>query len=549
MKFLRGPYKFKASELIRPSYFLLFGPPMLVTSVQTNSDGSWDSIWSWALANAFAIALLLIFFQLLKKVLIEKHDFSLGLLALTFLGAGIGYAKGWLTFVLGAQIVGLDPLPILGLEKSVTSMLIGVMSFFTLALAVKFVQDYEVRRKRLLGAQVEIYLNPKFRKRQFDSIAKRIAAIETTLANQKELTLASKELKKLALSTVRPLSHGVWIEAAERLRSLNVIGLIRTAIETTPFAPLGFAVICFVGVGVSTAHFRFDQSFPLTIATVLASTLPQFLGGFFIATNLIQAIFRFLMVNLVAGIFAAFAYSALSPIPVESFVLLAASLFVWFSEIGIFVAISKAAIEASLALELVSRTKPKTTQPKEISPSDKLAARELAQQLHSDVQNKLLASAMQLESKSASANHVMLELAAIRQTLSSMQRLERKDFPLINVLKGLQTQWGGFLQVNFDLGNLPNSFQVRPTVTLALNEIVLNSKRHGKSTELNLVFELIQNKQTLKIIATDNGVGSGRTAKGLGSDLFDELTLGNWSRTYSSDAGTTVELLCPVRDE
>ncbi|MEK7663356.1 MAG: hypothetical protein AAB357_04220, partial [Actinomycetota bacterium] len=70
-------------------------------------------------------------------------------------------------------------------------------------------------------------------------------------------------------------------------------------------------------------------------------------------------------------------------------------------------------------------------------------------------------------------------------------------------------------------------------------ECASNARRHGHATTLHL--DLTSTADSLTVVASDNGVGPGYGAPGLGTALMASLSAGNWSRKLSaSQSGTTV---------
>ena len=170
------------------------------------------------------------------------------------------------------------------------------------------------------------------------------------------------------------------------------------------------------------------------------------------------------------------------------------------------------------------------------------ANREIAKHLHGVLQSRLLGHAIDLE-RGNSATDPMAEL---RQTmLQPMQGFGLKQGDLDRELTSVINRWQGFLEVElhpqsqFDPKNLG-------TQTLeVIQEAIENARRHGGATRATVL--ITDDSKWRKIEVADNGHGQHSTP-GLGSAIFDSLSLGNWSLNFS-EAGTSLRLELPLHSE
>ena len=105
----------------------------------------------------------------------------------------------------------------------------------------------------------------------------------------------------------------------------------------------------------------------------------------------------------------------------------------------------------------------------------------------------------------------------------------------------LINKWNGLLEIKFDLEDLKHfsSYQLINLLKV-LEEASLNSYRHGKADQLNV---MVENKvDHIKVTFVDNGIGLVSKNRGFGSLIFDEVAQ-NWTLSSNQqEAGTVLTL-------
>jgi signal transduction histidine kinase len=104
----------------------------------------------------------------------------------------------------------------------------------------------------------------------------------------------------------------------------------------------------------------------------------------------------------------------------------------------------------------------------------------------------------------------------------------------------LTESWRGVMDITMSLSSR-DTYSPREIVLIdrLVTECASNARRHGHATTLHL--DLTSTADCLTVVASDNGVGPGYGAPGLGTALMASLSAGNWSRKLSaSQSGTTV---------
>jgi two-component sensor histidine kinase len=177
----------------------------------------------------------------------------------------------------------------------------------------------------------------------------------------------------------------------------------------------------------------------------------------------------------------------------------------------------------------------------------RLRDREIANFLHSSVQNQLLAQALRVESETD------VDLAReLKQIIALLEPRADASAPSIaDQLAQLAADWHGLIKIEFAIdpsAQLDNATQ--QLVGLIAAEAVNNAYRHGGADEITLELQSHSDNPAQNLGATlivrDNGSGvPGKTAvtatgaRGIGSSLFDSA--GPWSLT-TDDAGTVLTI-------
>jgi two-component sensor histidine kinase len=174
-----------------------------------------------------------------------------------------------------------------------------------------------------------------------------------------------------------------------------------------------------------------------------------------------------------------------------------------------------------------------------------LENRELANFLHGNVQNRLLAIALMLESKQVGLDEIVDELDRVEKLLQGEfnQTNKKNDSSLIGSLELLRDRWLGFVAIDFILiGDQKISSKQNATLVQLVNEAITNAVRHGLAK--NIQIRVTQTKHGCEIIATDDGIGLKQGAKGIGSDYFDSVADLGWSLEAGEFGGSVLTLRC-----
>ena len=168
-----------------------------------------------------------------------------------------------------------------------------------------------------------------------------------------------------------------------------------------------------------------------------------------------------------------------------------------------------------------------------------VAKKKWAYLVHGTVQGALTVAASRLqladENKPADIGRIVADLDKAARALSG----EVEDgLSLDPVLKEIKDTWAGVLDIEVSVSKQARPAIENPLTTRCIAELIKelagNAYRHGGATKLYVAIDL-DDYQDVVLAASNNGEGmSAGSAFGLGSQLFDDLTM-SWS--HSQDEG------------
>jgi two-component sensor histidine kinase len=172
---------------------------------------------------------------------------------------------------------------------------------------------------------------------------------------------------------------------------------------------------------------------------------------------------------------------------------------------------------------------------------------DMAKYLHGNLQSRLMASALAIESAGHAQDSSALaeEIEKARQSIQTpfdqftSKELEPVSIELLKLLK----RWDGILRI--ELNNVGSDEFASATDTRniihVIEECFSNSLHHGFATEAKIHLEVSAAGTMLTVI--DNGFGPRDGLPGLGSSLFNSIAGSNWSLSRGADGiGTQFKL-------
>jgi two-component sensor histidine kinase len=173
------------------------------------------------------------------------------------------------------------------------------------------------------------------------------------------------------------------------------------------------------------------------------------------------------------------------------------------------------------------------------------ANREIAKYLHGVIQSRLMAHAISLEnqSKTGRVNNIEEAIQGISEILNApMSGFSLNSGSLDAELSDLIEKWSIVLKIKLEHKNPLREKAVIPTLQL-IQEALSNSRSHGKATKVTIRIKDQQNQRTIQV--WDNGVVLNNKTKGLGLEIYESITQGNY-RLIRQNGQTLLEGVIPI---
>lgn len=380
-----------------------------------------------------------------------------------------------------------------------------------------------------------------------------IDSVEIDVAQSQSTSELADRIHLLVDEQLRPLSHELWQQESHRTPRLTFSNLAGIMYRNHKFATvptlIGFvllflgAQVAFAGPTIGTARTLLQLGL-ISVVFEIAKRLPQ-------TSTAVGAVMYF-TVNLGLAIVLNVVSSAVfGPIPGYSAFASTLLLALYFFISSLLFGIIRAAVteRASIAAEIDALAEEQAIQKFEIDEA-RFRRNDLAQYLHSHVQNGMLTLALQLtrDTDQPVTDDQRMLIEALLADLGDLN-VWHKPVDLDNELRDLDGRWSGLvnLTITNSIGAVAASqldeSTVRAIVQVA-NEAITNAVRHGDATSIRLT--IAQMPDRVQLICEDDGLGqSDRNEPGLGSALFDSVAGADW-RLISLDRGTRLELLIPT---
>ena len=174
------------------------------------------------------------------------------------------------------------------------------------------------------------------------------------------------------------------------------------------------------------------------------------------------------------------------------------------------------------------------------------AARGLAQELHGGVQARLFACALALEMAvdANDAEALTRALATTRLALETPLDLTRTEDDLAGAVEEATRVWDGICEVTVHLRTTTGATVDTASVRRTIDEALVNAVRHGSARHVTVEVDRADDGW-LRIVVVDDGSATvAEPRRGLGTSIFDLVTMGRWGRD-STESGTRLWLEIP----
>lgn len=521
-----------SNSFLEPKALLLFVVPLsLVTSLLALKPQSAEDVLQAVLANAagFVVAAVIVVGYLLR---IRKAG-GLSPIVVVLASLLVGGSKAAVTSTLFTLFesgeVRLD------LVRVALGALAGLVMVPLTAVIAHALRGFEIERQALIVKTYRLELeslgtrseSEKLRKIR-GQIAELIGSLERSRKVEDVTPGELNLLRELVDRLVRPLSHSLYESIEKRFPSFTWRPLLTRAMHARPPAPAMAAVFLFAG---PQTLFTFGIDSGLTVFAVAVVTLPLMVWSTFKVTERVGLLNPLTFISL-----ALLAPAASVLIGVELANLGLAESWFYILTVSLWMLQSAVLFSAVDLARRMARSNRGSLSDIESTPSvDRFGSeldferREFANQLHGEVQSRMLSLALRKEGDDLLKRELVIaELKLIERLLSESKHAEELDAD--QALKLLAAQWDGIAKVQFEFSALPTPV-INRLILRIVEQAIANAVRHGMADEILVRFSTLPDGSE-KITVADNGIGPVEGADGLGFRFF-----ASHSRKFSLSPG------------
>lgn len=377
-------------------------------------------------------------------------------------------------------------------------------------------------------------------------IQKSLSQMYQSVVTPEILLSVSQQLRDCIETSIRPLSHRLWLQDGNVYPRISLRALVREGLNRQDFSvysavsflallssfnlstsvgvPRALLTI-FITVAITSGYFLFQRKYipnirmKSTAAKILNLSAPGLaLSGIFylINTYIFSDDLGFLNLFL---------------LPISFTVFLLASTIRVVGE-------DQSRFFSQLKLDIDSRV---TDQ---VNNQDQQSEKEVASFLHNSVQSELLALSYQLEELSKNPDskdaRATLERLAASLTAQIGKNFENFNEKPTERLSTLVSAWSGIAIVEFVSDpDAISGFSRAHNVVQVIEESITNAVRTANATVIQISWERTSSLN-LRVEVKDNGHVDQIGAPGLGTHWLDEIAFGRWSRETIDEQTTLI---------
>jgi anti-sigma regulatory factor (Ser/Thr protein kinase) len=531
---------------------LVVVPSIVLTSgLATGPDA--DALFlRWAAAGALALLPCWLLVELARRgPFRDRAIHAVSLPTVVAFGALLGAVKalgtGWLAVVLGVQVDATDLYGgrLVG-AMTAGALLLPIAAILRAGLAqVRAERDVLIMERlhaALQGAQLE--------RTDVDDEVRALVDRSLRRVGSSAPGGVSRALRAVIDERIRPLTEDLRTRGDARPRDVSLWGIVRLAITTRPIPLLPVAV----GVAIAVlARYAIPVGGGRAVLGGLAAAVGAGLGllpvwllarrrahvplvGVF-ASTLLAAVLQVIVGDV------GFGYGLGLPAVLDvtlAWILLAQLVLV----IGVLSAANSD--REGVRRDLVAMLGPTGMQRALERAQDGQRSLQLADHLHSDLQNRLLAAAVRIESLGEDESVVLEELALLQRELDLVvtEGDGGKDVTLIDALEEVAARWKGFVVVTLEVDDACRERELgqvqRQRITHIVAEAITNAVRHGHASGVSVA--IARGDASIDVVVEDDGTGPRAGSPGGGSTHLDALALGGWRLVAAPAGGSRLEV-------
>ena len=461
--------------------------------------------------------------------------------------AAIGFIRGYLSYI-GLNLLGLSQyadLPIRLVTSTTATLLWLTLALYVVSIHEEFKVGFDGFLSGSLAALSK--LEPSQFRKIPTSLVPEIQAIEFqirdtlgraygSVISADTLISVSQQLRDCIETSIRPLSHRLWIQAGKLYPKISPWGVLNEALNKQSFPILhAISFIALLNLVGLTSLLGYSRSLIATLITGLViypyfRIQRKFIQDFKGLPNWIKLLnlnVPGLLLSLVFFLMNKYLHS--DDLCIYNLILVPTcfSLFLFASAIYVMREDQKNFFQ-TLKNDMDSRI----NQPS--GNSDRQAGKQVAAFLHNSVQSELLALSYQLEelSKDPESNQTKTTLEKLASSLSSQistnfENFNEKPLERIRVLK---TAWLGIAEIELQSEDAKLAdFTGAHDVVQVIEEAITNAVRSANATHIQISWERPKDDEFM-LTVTDNGMRRSEGVAGLGTLWLNEIAYGRWAR-------------------
>ncbi len=376
-------------------------------------------------------------------------------------------------------------------------------------------------------------------------IQKSLSHMYQSVVTPEILLSVSQQLRDCIETSIRPLSHRLWLQDGKVYPKISLRALVREGLNRQDFSI--YSAVSFLALLIS---FNLSSSIGIPRASLAVLITFAITTGYFLiqreyVPNIRMKSKTLKVLNLSApglalgGVFYLlntyiflddFGFLNLFLLPISFTVFLLASTIRVVRE-------DQSRFFSQLKLDIDSRIT------EQVNNQDQQSGKEVAAFLHNSVQSELLALSYQLEELSKNPDskeaRVTLERLASSLTAQIGKNFENFNEKPTERLSTLVSAWSGIALVEFMSDpDVLSGFSRAHDVVQVIEESITNAVRTASATIIQISWERT-GSLNLRVEVKDNGHVDHIGASGLGTQWLDEIAYGRWSRE-TIDGQTTL---------
>ena len=542
--------------IFTPTYAWLLPVWFSGSILSTRNLSGWQELLTVTGVNIFALGICSLEFLLFRVTLWRSSQPSLGRSTSVWLvllgGVLLGATKALITAWGTALFLGISVADMWG--RVLAGSVLGVIVVMVVPITLSELEHYRAQREKLINEIVRQEVEEPRSYSPINPLALQefvSRSLETLAAVRQAPETLPEVLDHMRENEIRPLSHRIWKREQEQIPDFTLGNLISVSLTKTRYVviPVILGYVVLMGPSQLTEYglVAGAGAIALQIAIIalglsLASLLPsgRRIWGIssFLGTNAVMTLTIALLTTAVFG-------------PIPHYLPLQAALgaFQVLVTLTLFTSVYDLTRKTHKAVEEdLLKLSPDLgiTELKRAQQSRE--NRELAQLLHSQVQNVFLAKSVHVKREMSSktlnpgARQELLErnIADLETYIQSLIQGETSSASLklsVRVTEVIQS-WSPILDITVTtsswqhLSNVESQTEVLLSI---LTEGISNAVRHGLANRVVISLDSSPAGTTLQI--DDDGVGPREGTPGLGSYLFMSIPHSTWQLTRSTELG------------